>query len=413
MKIFFVAALLLSSTLIMAQPKKIAVIGSSTAYGHFSLNGVQLYPRDSAWTFKLKAFYKEAGIIDTLYNLAASGNGPYHGMPSSYTPPPGRSHPYYPFNITRAMQYHPKPSVLIVSYPTNQYDYLSKAEIIHCLQTIKDSANSVGMLCYISTSQPRDNFSPAERIKLKQISDTIMHVFGPWAIDFFTELADTSTGLKIKPEYSLGDGVHLNPAGHEVLKQKVIAKNIFPSTVPVTLINFNAQKKHNGTVNLQWQTVIEINSSHFKIQRSADGVNFSSIGEIANSGNSQTLRTYQFTDEAPLAGNNFYRIVTVDQNNQKQFSEKLNVKIVNNKLFVHTIYPNPVGSFLNIKLQASQKTLAVVNILTADGKIVYSNKINIEDLRSIQINCSQLKAGMYLLKVKTVNQTLTQTFIKL
>src|SRR6218665_1412616 len=115
MKYLIAVALVFYTTATIAQPKKICVMGSSSAYGYFNINGEPQYPRDSAWAFKLKKYYKDLNIIDTLYNIAITSANPYHGMPTSYTPPADRPAPYYPFNVTKATQYSPLPYVLIVS----------------------------------------------------------------------------------------------------------------------------------------------------------------------------------------------------------------------------------------------------------------------------------------------------------
>lgn len=389
-----------------AQPKKIAVIGSSTAYGHFIMNGVALYPRDSAWPYKLKRHFMQAGIIDTLYNLSASGNGPYHGMPSSYTPPPGRSQPYYPFNVTRALQYNPLPSVLIVSYPSNQYDYLSKAEIIFCLKTIKDSANVAGIPCYITTSQPRDNFSPSERVKLKQIRDTIMEVFGPWAIDFFTDLARPDD-YKIKTEYALGDGVHLNEAGHEVLYQRVLQRNIFPATVPIAIWDCRAALQNNQVV-LLWKATAgsELRSIH--IQRSANGTAFETIGSMVFASNGQ----YRFTDVAPLHGRNFYRIEIIGSNGEQKHSAIIEINYSRTQLWVNDIYPNPVGNSLQLKMVASKKTALYISVLNASGQTIFKEQKTIEGTIHYNYNCSALPAGHYVLQLKTDKEKMVKSFFK-
>ena len=150
-------------------------------------------------------------------------------MPSSYTPPAGRDYPINGDNITYALPPYFNTNVVIVNYPTNGYDTYTISEIMQCLQMMKDSANTLGKACYITTSQPRqDGFFPdmEARTKLKVIADSIMNRFGNYAIDFFTPLADPATFM-IKPEYSYGDGVHVNDAGHKVLFKQVRNKDIF------------------------------------------------------------------------------------------------------------------------------------------------------------------------------------------
>src|SRR4030095_1980287 len=85
--------------------KRIAVIGSSSAFGY----GV---PIDSSWANRVKAYYKAAGIIDTLYNIAVSSTDCYTGMPTGYVPPAGRNLPDPLHNITKALSFIPKPDVI-------------------------------------------------------------------------------------------------------------------------------------------------------------------------------------------------------------------------------------------------------------------------------------------------------------
>ncbi len=71
----------------------------------------------------------------------------------------------------------------------------------------------------------------------------------------------------------------------------------------------------------------------------------------------------------------------------------------------HTIrlYPNPVSSVLHIdKLPA---VVQQINIIDALGRVVLSSKES-------EINVEHLENGLYFLKVETIDQSITQSFIK-
>lgn len=413
MKKFFACAILLGIAFNgYSQNKRICVMGSSSAWGYFTIDGTQLFPRDSGWAFKVKKHFKDLGKIDTLYNIAANSSNCYNGMPSSYTPPTNRSQypPYYPFNITKAVQLVPKPDIIIVNYPTNQYDWLPVSEILFCLQTIKDSANAAGIHCFITTTQPRNNFSPAERQRLKEIRDMIMFQFGPWAIDFWTDV--TVPVNSMNPVYNLGDSIHLTPAAHTLLKNRVVNANIFFTALPVSLTQFNVQKKP-ASVLLQWSTVSEINSSHFIVQKSIDGKNFTDLAIVAASGNSSQLKTYGTEDMQPNTGNNFYRVVAVDISQQKQFSEKRQVNFKAAVVTAGEVYSNPVANEMSLQLVSGKKEWVSVSIFSKDGKSILSEKICIDKTLLYTKDCSKMPAGTYTIVISTSEGNLTRNFIKL
>ncbi len=410
MRYVFVWALLLGSVLSGFSQKRICVMGSSSAWGYFTVNGTQLYPRDSGWAFKLKKHFKDLGVIDTLYNIAANSSSCYDGMPSSYMPPPGRNQPYYPFNITRAVSLVPKPDVIIVNYPTNQYDWLSKEEILFCLQTIKDSANAAGIRCYITTTQPRDNFSATERQKLKELRDLIILRFGVYAIDFWTDV--TVPVNMMNPQYNLGDNVHLTPAAHTILKNRAVNANIFFSTVPVSMSQLYAQKKANSVL-LQWSTYTELNSHHFEVQRSTDGKNFVTIATLPAAGNSSLTKNYSVEDVHPNNGNNIYRVIEVDNNEQKEFSNRLNVAFIPAAFFAGEVHSNPVVHELAVNLESGKKEMAEISIISAEGRLVFTEKLWVNGAFIYKKDWSKMPAGRYTLRIKTANETLVRNFVKI
>ena len=96
-------------------------------------------------------------------------------------------------------------------------------------------------------------------------------------------------------------------------------------TLPLTLITFDAQLIDKDVL-LQWSTSFEENTSHFDIERSADGMSFTFIGNVNAAGNSSSERNYDFTDKDPFNGINFYRLKMVDADDKFVYSKAIAVK---------------------------------------------------------------------------------------
>ena len=89
---------------------------------------------------------------------------------------------------------------------------------------------------WVSTTQPR-NFSVAQIQMQIEMRDSTFSRFGDKAIDFWTDIADSSG--RINPEYNSGDGIHLNDKGHAILFSRVVeAEIINPIVTSVEDLNF-------------------------------------------------------------------------------------------------------------------------------------------------------------------------------
>jgi hypothetical protein len=91
------------------------------------------------------------------------------------------------------------------------------------------------------------------------------------------------------------------------------------STLPVAFGQFTATRQ-GTSAQLKWQTYVESNTKDFIVLRSGNGVNFTDIGTVAASGNSNTIKTYYFTDDTPLEGTNYYRIQERDLDLKSTYS---------------------------------------------------------------------------------------------
>lgn len=163
--------------------------------------------------------------------------------------------------------------------------------------------------------------------------------------------------------------------------------------LPVKLVSFDAVKSREGVL-VSWKTAMEENSSAFIVERSADGVSFSSIGTVAAAGNAATERNYSFTDQLPLAGKNHYRLRSVNTDGSSDLSRI--VPVMFDKKNLLQVYPNPVKNELTIKQVFSSGTVTVYDL---NGRQVFVQQVSGNNSNGVRINISTLQQGTYLVKL--------------
>jgi len=185
----------------------------------------------------------------------------------------------------------------------------------------------------------------------------------------------------------------------------------YSGIAPVSLLSFDAVR--NGKVNnLQWSTSLEVNTSKFIIERSTDGKNFTSLGEVRATGNSTVNQHYRFTDAAPIKAVNYYRIRMIDNDNTYKLSEIKNVK--NSGIAEMAVNPNPVNQLMRISLEADANETATVVVTDLTGKRIISKSMSvIAGLNNLEIPVSQLSSGTYIVTVRLGSQTLVKKINKL
>jgi len=165
--------------------------------------------------------------------------------------------------------------------------------------------------------------------------------------------------------------------------------------LPVTLLEFTA-KAQDDAVLTKWITTQEINSDHFEVEHSADGIYFYKIGTVKAKGQSNTACNYELLHKNPVNGANYYRLKQVDKNGQFEYSAI--VKILFNAKGTIVVYPNPVSDKLNVTVAQSliQNSKLSLQFYDAKGIMVIQKAIT---ERTNMINMSQLSAGNYSMRI--------------
>jgi lysophospholipase L1-like esterase len=405
----FIAVFLLHTAAFSQAYKRVAVIGSSTAYGFFPPPSPP-YSTDSGWVSKLQKYYQQLNIVDTVFNLGCLGRDCYSGMPTGYIPPPGENTPDQTCNITKAIAQLPKPDVILVNYPSNSYERLDNDSIIQCLRAIKDEANSNNIRCYIATTQPRNSFDSAGRQKLKDLRDLMLATFGTWAIDFFTPLVEEPS-LNILPAYDLGDNIHINPEGHTALLNQVIAKNIFTTVLPVHFDYFKADMMNDKTM-LQWCTSSEYNNSYFIVERSSNGRSFDPITAVNSRSNNSIAQAYQYADVASNLNGFFYRVAAISSTGNKQLSAVIFVPPIRKTFTVNALYPSPASNVIFTQIGLQGKKNIDVLVTDALGKKIIQQQVVANTLLQYQLDIHHLAKGNYFIRFSCNGQIETLGFYK-
>lgn len=178
------------------------------------------------------------------------------------------------------------------------------------------------------------------------------------------------------------------------------------TALPLTWISFNA-KAINKKVELDWITAQEINTDHFDIERSNDGIHFSKIGSVASSQNSSAESDYTFTDDNPINGISYYRLKQVDIDGNFTYSIIISAK-VNTQLSVQ-IVGNPVHQNLHLEINGANGEVIPVWIIDASGK---KYKTFAATDGSKQINMEDLSSGVYYLLYQSGNIVVSMPFDK-
>lgn len=189
-------------------------------------------------------------------------------------------------------------------------------------------------------------------------------------------------------------------------------------TLPVTITSFKGERQGINNL-LSWTTATEVNNAGFQLQRSADGVNFTTLAYVdskAPNGNSSAALTYNFTDVKPLIGSGYYRLKQLDKDGKATLSEVVLIKGVKpSKLELVSVYPNPVINVLNVSIAAvkADKVTFIVSDIT--GKTIISKVMNVVSGDNLlPIDVANLANGTYTVKAICADgcETAIKKFVK-
>lgn len=177
--------------------------------------------------------------------------------------------------------------------------------------------------------------------------------------------------------------------------------------LPLTLAEFNGQWQQNNA-QLVWKTTTELNTDHFELERSFDGVSFNGVYRIAAAGQSTTEKSYRYTDVnirkmlPANTANIYYRLRSVDKNGEGTYSGIVILKTSAENTVEYAVYPNPARDIITISTSLlSPMADTYIRLADANGKVLLLQKMTASKQ---QITVSNYASGMYYLQLVAGNK---------
>jgi hypothetical protein len=211
----------------------------------------------------------------------------------------------------------------------------------------------------------------------------------------------------------------VNPAGNSIIRYRLInnstggcgndlaiddisfARGATLGTLPVSGFQLYAQA-NAGTVNVNWQTLTETNTSYFIAEKSTDLSNWIKIDSIQAAGYSNEQKTYVVYDYKAVQLV-YYRIKQVDKDGRHSYSNV--VKVNNTANASSKVYPNPFVSTVQIEINTTVQYNAFIHLTDIQGKRLAFKKWNLvkgNNATSFD-DIKHFAKGLYIVEVKTTD----------
>ncbi len=185
------------------------------------------------------------------------------------------------------------------------------------------------------------------------------------------------------------------------------------STLPSRNFTIGAEKQGTNKVKVNWEAQGETGVKAYSVEKSEDGVNYKTINtQVGKNGNA--TNSYNYIDNNPVNGLNYYRVKTTQLNDMERYSAVVTVNFKLQTINNVTVYPNPVkGNAIGLQLQDIEKGMYSIRILSVEGKELYKQQLQVNgnSLNTTVNPSTKLAKGVYTLQVQGKEKSYTQKVV--
>lgn len=195
----------------------------------------------------------------------------------------------------------------------------------------------------------------------------------------------------------------------------ILFATVASRSIALEMVFFNAQQEYENTVNISWQTSIEINSDYFIVEKSYNLNDWIPVGRVEAAKNSIESNSYSLLDMSPMRLN-YYRLKQVDADGK--FKYYGHVQVLINYSFKEkaemAILPNNADGSGTIKFAINNDTPISLSICNEKKQVV--EKMEIENALNkgvYYIAYKSLPAGNYTVTLNGNGISMTDKLVSL
>lgn len=169
--------------------------------------------------------------------------------------------------------------------------------------------------------------------------------------------------------------------------------------LPIELFLFDIEKTQDKKVLINWETLTEDEIVSYEVEKSMDGIYFTSFDRITNLTKNNNGNKYSTIDNNPFDGVSYYRLKQFYNNGKTNYSKVKSIELTKSNII---LYPNPARNTVTIE-GISNGLDFLITIKTLDGKTVMkkNSKISVDN----KITLNNLDSGLYFIIIENSNET--------
>ena len=210
----------------------------------------------------------------------------------------------------------------------------------------------------------------------------------------------SSTSINLNDTTKVTFAVNNDTASSSMYRFRLVFRKVTLVSLPFVFTNVNGYWKNNQNI-VKWETKNELNLSKYVVERSVVGKGFFDEAPVDAQNNS--TGNYQWVDDNPVPGNNYYRIRCISLDGKTEYSNVVGVYVDKSGESI-TVYPNPatVDNF-NLQLKNKEPGLYQVQLINTFGQIFMAKTFNyMGGTGNEKINLGRsIPKGIYQLQIKS------------
>jgi len=177
-----------------------------------------------------------------------------------------------------------------------------------------------------------------------------------------------------------------------------------PASVVFTSL-LKGEKTTEGN-KLTWTTSSEIDCAIFMVEKSRDGIHYSTLATLPATDSDDNSREYHYLDKQEKGMRVFYRLANVEKTGEGNFSHEivLSEKGENAKFFMNEVAASATHENYRAKVDCKSAGSFSYRVMTNMGDLLIKGETAVvKGINEIEIPTSELSMGTYQLALKLEN----------